>query len=111
MTVIVDPAGTREVVYRDPAVTIVEVVATGSDESDAAQLTRYSAVNVVVVTTDQSGRGIKLPAAEEGDFFEIFVVDSGGSYVKIYASNGAEVSGSATKAQYRYAAGGWRNYS
>ena len=110
MTVIVDPAGTPSIVYRDPAMTIVGITATGTTQSDAAQLTRYSAMNVVKVTSDQDARGLKLPAGEEGDYFELHSISGSPSpyYFKVYNSSGGEVTSSSTRAPLRYVGGTWR---
>jgi|SRR3989304_6571870 len=109
MTVIVDPAGTPEVIYSDPSISIYTIAATGTNAGGAAQLTRYSAINCVTVTADQDARGVKLPAAQEGDYFELYAISGDPlHYFKVYDSGGGDVSTSASRSIIRYIGGAWR---
>ena len=108
MTTIVDPAGTPQVINRDQATSVYEVTAAGTTGGTATALTVYSTVNVVIVTSDQNGRGVKLPAAQDGDYIEAHNVSD--FTMKIYDPSGTEVGWSGTKRfQARYLSGSWRH--
>ncbi len=104
MTTIVDPAGTPIIIYRDQAITKVAVAAAGSSGSDATQLTRYSSVNIVAVTTTGANQGVKLPAGEDGDLFEVYPLDNG---IKFYNPDGSFLVNGGYK-YIRYVSGAWR---
>jgi len=114
MTTIVDPAGSPTVILLDPSVTGATVTAAGSDASGATELTRHSNVNVVAIEADANNKGVKLPPAEEGDYFEMYSIDidpmlSPLRYtIKAYDSDDNLVSGGFHRCAVRYVAGSWR---
>ncbi len=109
MTAIVDPAGSPTVILLDSSVTINTVAAAGSDAGSATVLVRYSQINVVAITADQAGRGVKLPAGEEGDDWELYSISGTPEYnLALYDSAGATIHAAWKRRQIRYVAGAWR---
>lgn len=90
MTTIVDPSGTPTVIYNRFGTTIDLITATGTNQSTAAQIVRYSGWTIVLITTS-AGAGVKLPAnAEVGDLVELHP-DSGGGNFLVWPSSGDQI--------------------
>lgn len=104
MATIIDPNGTISVVYREPSVTVQSVNATGTTGGGATLLEIFSATNVILVTTSASNTGVKLPAAEAGDRFEIFKV-AGAPALVVYDNAGDEIA----SGQLRFDGTNWRS--
>lgn len=114
MTTIIDPAGTPAAILLDPSVTVDTVTAAGSTGAGATQLTRYSNVNVVAIEASVSLQGVRLPAADEGDYFELWSVTVDPMFtpnfysLKVYDSTNADLGGNFNFRMLRYVYGEWR---
>lgn len=114
MTTIVDPAGTPEVILRDPSVTVATVTAAGSTASGATALVRYSNLNTVAIEASANLQGVKLPSADEGDYFEMYSItvdpnlDPLRYSLKLYDSDDNVISPGFHRCAVRYIAGAWR---
>jgi hypothetical protein len=92
MTTIVDPGGSPSVIYSSDATTIASVTSAGTTQGNATQLVKYSAWNVVLVTSGGGTSGVKLPSnADIGDVFEVHNAASGFGG-KLYPESGAEIN-------------------
>lgn len=89
MTIVIDPTGSIGIRRRDQSTTMYTVAAAGNNGATATQLTTYSSINVVSVTSTTSDLGVKMPAGEEGDYFEIYSID--GNTLKVYDASGTEL--------------------
>ena len=113
MTTIIDPAGSPTPVLLDPSVTVDMVTAAGSTGAGATQLTRYSNTNIVKVHASATLQGVKLPAPDEGDYFEIWSLDIDPNFstpysLKAYDVGGTDLGGNFTFAILRYIDGRWQ---
>lgn len=87
MTTIIDPAGSPTIVFRSNDPVFYGADASGSDETDAALLPIYSSRTVVLVTSDSSGKGVKISGEGViGDTLDIH--GNSGSLYNIYKPNG-----------------------
>lgn len=105
MATIIDPAGAITVVYREPSVTVQYVNAAGTTSGGATPLTLFSATNVVIVTTSAGNTGVKLPAVQAGDRFEIFQA-AGGPAMEVYENSGSNLG---VGGQLRFDGTNWRS--
>lgn len=73
MTTVVDPLGTPSPIYNRNGVTIVNVAAGGSGQSDATPIPAVSGHTVALV--GGSGGGVLLPSGSDiGDVVEVYIV-------------------------------------
>ena len=106
MTVIIDPAGSHDVVYRDESRNIQEVSAAGvggnGNSASATLLASATAHNVILLSTTTDNIGIKLPSdAEIGDLFEIHQVSTPGGNPFLYNPDGSTFASSFTNVYVR----------
>ncbi len=107
MTTIIDPAGTPEIIFRSNDPVFYTIASAGSNGSDATQIVLYSSRTLVLVTTDDADKGVKLPAdGFLGDLLDIVGEPSNPGY-KIYKPNGDFFGNNSSGRHLTFTPSGW----
>ncbi len=96
MTTIIDPNGTPEIFYRDPAVAVYQVTSSGSNGSNATVIDLKTAMGIVIANDSNAG-GIRFTNAKVGDQVILRVEDAHGTNggVNIYNEDESFLTSSA----------------
>lgn len=98
MATVLSPSSSPSVFYNGSGVTIDNITAAGSTQADATAIVRFSGCTVLMLYSDDTSKGIKLPAdANVGDLVEIHAI---GYSAKTYPPSGESISGYAADAPY-----------